>query len=177
MEENETDDENRRVLMRGSGNGQHVVKRHRHVGNHDLPGGLGKGFARRAAGNRLVLVDVFVFKGLNGINVVFGACAQFTPHLPAHPEQQHATHQQQAQDLEELRGHQGEDDAQHRSGDNAHQNGLVALFFRQARCRKTNDNGIVTRQHEVDHDDLAKGHKSGLGKEFCEQVEDSDVVN
>ena len=98
------------------------------------------------------------------------AVAQLAPHLPTHPEQQDAANQQEAQDLQELCGEDGEDDAQHRRGKNADEDRLVALILRQARCRKPDHDGIVARQHQVDHDDLAQCDQGLGGKKEIEQM-------
>ena len=57
-----------------------------------------------------------------------------------------------------------EDDAQHRGGDDADQDRLVALLLRQARRRQADHDGIVAGQHQVDHDHLEEG-RQGLGRE------------
>ena len=92
---------------------------------------------------------------------------QLAPHLPAHPQQQHAAGKQQADDLQELGGGGGKTDAQHRRGDDAHEDRLGALFFRQAGCGQADHDGIVARQHQVDHDDLEQGCQRFRGKKFC----------
>ena len=50
-----------------------------------------------------------------------------------------------------------EDDAQDRRGDDADQDGLVALLLRQAGRGKADDDGVVAGQDQVDHDDLGEG--------------------
>ena len=84
------------------------------------------------------------------------ACAQLAPHLPAHPEQQDAAGQQQADDLQQLHRDAGEADAQDRGGEDADQNRLVALVLGQAGGCKPDDDRIVAGEHQVDHHDLEK---------------------
>ena len=89
---------------------------------------------------------------------------QLAPHLPAHPQQQDAAGEEQADDLEKLGGEKREHDAQHRGGDDADQDRLVALLLRQPRRREADHDGVVAGQHQVDHDHLEEG-RQGLGRE------------
>ncbi len=50
----------------------------------------------------------------------------------------------------------GEQNAQHRRGDNADQNRLASLRLRQASGSKTDDDGVIASEHEVDQNDLQK---------------------
>ena len=146
------------MLARRTGHGQHVVERHGDVRHDDLPGGLGEGLARRAAGDGAVGVDVLSGDGFNafflGVSV-----AQFAPHLPADPEQKDAADQDQAEDLQKLGGDAGKADAQHGGRDDADEDRLVALVLGKAGRSQANDDGVVARQHEIDHDDLAERPK------------------
>jgi len=45
-----------------------------------------------------------------------------------------------------------------------YQNRAHSLLRRQARGRKANNNGIVSRQHQVDRDDLDECNRSFAGK-------------
>ncbi len=83
--------------------------------------------------------------------------AQFAPHLPADPQQQHTAGKQQPDDRQQLNGDAREQDAQHGCGDDPNQNRARAPFFGQAGRRQADDDRIVARQHQVDHDDLEKG--------------------
>jgi hypothetical protein len=51
-------------------------------------------------------------------------------------------------------------DPHDRCGYDAHQNGPGALFLGQSGGGKTDDDGIVTRQHKVDPDDLHQRNKT-----------------
>jgi len=42
------------------------------------------------------------------------------------------------------------------AGDDADQNGLASLRLRQASGSKTDDDGVIASEHEVDQDDLQK---------------------
>ena len=92
--------------------------------------------------------------------------AQLAPHLPAHPQQQHAAGQQQADHLQQLGRDAGEDDAQASGGDDADDDGAPALLGRQARRGKADDDGVVAGQHEVDQDDLEQRGQRVGGDEF-----------
>ena len=110
------------------------------------------------AGDLPVPVEVAILQRFLGLEILLGmAGPQLAPHLPAHPQQQDAAGEQQADDLEKLRGEEREDDAQDRGGDDADQDRLVALLLRQAGRGKADDDGIVAGQHQVDHDDLEEG--------------------
>ena len=80
--------------------------------------------------------------------------AQFAPHLPAHPQQQYAAGQQQADNRQQLDRNRSEGQTQHRRHDDADQDGARPAFGRQAGGGKTDDDRIVAGQHQVDHDDL-----------------------
>ena len=91
-----------------------------------------------------------------------GLLAQLAPHLPAHPEQQHAAGKQQADHLQELGRDAGKDDAQRGRGHDADDDGAAALIGRQARSREPDDDGVVAGEHEVDQDDLEqRGQRVG----------------
>ena len=59
--QHKADDQHGWVFAGSTGNREHVIKAHRHVGQHDLQRGLTKGFARGAAGNHAVGVPTFQF--------------------------------------------------------------------------------------------------------------------
>ncbi|MNL53617.1 hypothetical protein D3C87_1768800 [compost metagenome] len=90
--------------------------------------------------------------------------SEFAPHFPADPQKQNAASEQQADDLQQLRGCQCKTDTQQRSGNDANQNCLGALFLRQACRSKADDDGIVTSQNQIDHDNLREGGQ-GLRRE------------
>ena len=57
-------------------------------------------------------------------------------------------------DGEQLHGDRREEDAQHDRRGDAPEDDLGADLGRNARRRETDDDGVVTRQHEVDHGDV-----------------------
>ena len=100
-----------------------------------------------------------------GLGLVVGRLlAQFAPHLPAHPQQQQAAGQQQADDGQQLDGDQGEADAQHDGGGQADQDRLLALLRRQGGGGQAHGDGVVAGQHQIDHQHLAE--RGGLAGEF-----------
>ena len=58
--QDQPDDQHGRMLARSTRHGQHIVERHRHVGDDDLHRGLTEGLARRATRNRSVRIQVGV---------------------------------------------------------------------------------------------------------------------
>ena len=76
-------------MLRGPGNRQHVVERHRHVGDYDLGDRLTQGLLPDTGDHRL---DSMAFERLLerllGSVVSGSRVMQFLPHLPADPEQQ-----------------------------------------------------------------------------------------
>ena len=153
------------MLARRAGHREHVVEGHRHVGDDDLPGGLGEGLARNASGNGAVLIDVPTLESLLG-RMLLGlmAGAQLAPHLPAHPQQQDAAGQEQAHDLEKLGRDQRENDTQDGGGENAEQDGLVALLLRETGGGQADDDGVVAGERQVDADDHQEGDDLGSEK-------------
>ncbi len=135
---------------------EHVVERHGNVGDHDLPGGLREGLARPAtsAGDGAVGINVFDRDRLHRIDLDGMRRRKLAPHLPAYPEQQYAAGEQQADDLQQLRRHQREHDAQAGRRGDADQDCLRALMGGQAGGGKADDDGIVAGQHQVDHQHL-----------------------
>ena len=126
--EHQPEDQNDRMLAGGAGHRENVVERHRDVGDDDLPGGLGEGLARRALCDPARSVGVRVGESLLG-RVRFGRRgAQLAPHLPAHPQEQDAARDEQADDRKQPRRDAGEQDAQHRRGDDADEDRPVALL-------------------------------------------------
>ena len=108
---------------------------------------------------RAVGIDVVVGEGLNA--VVFDGVrgAKLAPHLPANPEQQNAAGKQQANDLEELRGHAGERNAQHRGRHHADQNGLAPLVRWEPRGSEPDHDRVVAGENEIDQDHLNERSK------------------
>ena len=90
--------------------------------------------------------------------------AQLAPHLPADPEQQEAAGQQQADDLQQLDGDAGEADAHQRGGGDAPEDHLEALVLRKSGGSEPNDDGVVAREHQVDHHDLEQGGQGFAGE-------------
>jgi hypothetical protein len=156
--EGEADDQHLQVVARRAGHGQHVVQRHRHIGQHDLGDGLAERLGRSAlavaaAGGRRAVLQR---RGLGGV-----VGAQLAPQLPAHPQQQDAAGEQQADDLQQLGGEQGEDDAQHGGGDDAPQDGAAPLLGGQPGRGHADDDGVVAGQRHVDDHDLDEGGELG----------------
>ena len=119
---------------------------------YDLPRRLREGFAR----------DMGTSAGKRRLGVVPVRPAQFAPHLPADPQQQHAAGEQQADDRQQLDGDAREQDAHHGRGDDADQDRARAPLFGQPGRRQPDDHRIVAGQHQVDHDDLEEGGDRGL---------------
>jgi len=156
------------MLPRGARHREHVVEGHGHVGDHDLPGGLGEGLARGSLGDGAVLVEVRSFEGFLRRVLLLVARAQLAPHLPAHPKEEDAAGQQQAHDLEELGGEEREDDAQHRRRNDAEQDRLVALVLRKPRRRQADHDGVVAGKRQVDADHHQEGRD--LGREILRKL-------
>ena len=102
---------------------QHVVERHRHVGDRDLPYGLAERLARRP-GDHAISIDILVVQRRFGVLMMCGRRAQLAPHLPAHPKQENAAGQQQSDDLKQLHRDARETDSQYGGGEDADQNRL-----------------------------------------------------
>ncbi|CDX16455.1 hypothetical protein MPLB_160025 [Mesorhizobium sp. ORS 3324] len=163
----QADDEHRRVLHGGAGDGEHVVERHGDVGDDDLPGGLRERLARPFAGGRSLLVVIVARQRFGRVALVVGADAQLAPHLPAHPKKQQAARDEQHRpDAQQPLRDQGEQDAKDRGRRNADEDGSLALICRQAGCRKSDHDCIVTCKREVDRDNLDKGRKACGSKYF-----------
>ncbi len=140
------------MLVRGARDGEHVVQRHRDVGDDDLGDGLAQCLLRgdRMAGDHAVAVEILAF---DRFLVVAVWRAQLAPHLPAHPQQQDAAGKQEADDGEQLGRDKREQDAEDGGRQHADQDRLAALFLGQAGGREADDHRIVARQDKVDHDD------------------------
>ena len=140
----EADNEDKSVALGRAGDGQHVVERHRHVGDGDeADGGPEAEFGMRL----LVCTNVSVMIAGGDLAV----------HFPAHPQQQDAAGERQADDGEQLHGDRGKEDAQHDRRGDAPEDHPAANFLGNARGGKTDDDGVVARQHQVDHDDVDEG--------------------
>jgi CRISPR/Cas system CSM-associated protein Csm4 (group 5 of RAMP superfamily) len=88
--------------------------------------------------------------------------AELSPHLPAHPEQQNATGEEQTYQLQQLHGHHSQAQAQDHGGNQAVEDGPASLFRRQTRGSEADSDSVVPSQGQVDHDDLGQGDQ-GLG--------------
>ena len=64
----------------------------------------------------------------------------------------------------------GENDTQHRGGENADQDRLVALLLGQPRGGEADDDGVVAGKHQVDADHHQEGDDLG-----SEKVESSNM--
>ena len=78
-------------------------------------------------------------------------------HLPAHPQQQDAAGERQADDRKHLHRDGGEDDAQHDGAGDAPEDDLGAHLRLDPRGRHADHDGVVAGEHQVDHDDLGEG--------------------
>ena len=85
-----------KVVLRRPCNRQHIVERHRHVGDDDLGNGLPQRFARGLAGNGTVGVVIGIRQRLGRLFLLSVRNGEFAIHLPAHPKQQKAASYQQA---------------------------------------------------------------------------------
>jgi hypothetical protein len=159
----ETKNEDNRVLACGARYGQHVVERHREVSNDDLSCCLSQRLARGIAGDGTISVDIKSGQGFDSLFLLLvGGRAKLTPHLPAHPEQQNAAREQQADKFQELRGDSGKYNKQGSCARHAEQNRPCALLLRQSGRGHADDDGVVAGQSQVDHHDLEK-RSNGLG--------------
>jgi hypothetical protein len=87
--------------------------------------------------------------------------------LHADPEQQHRADDLQVRVVQQLDGEQRQHDAQHDRRRTAEEHGLLALAIRQAARGQRDHHRVVTRQQDVDPDDLAQGHpEGGVGDVF-----------
>ena len=172
--QDQAEDHDPGMFMRGTGNGQHIVQRHGDIGDHDLKQGRAEGLALDTQRFRRRTVAVMGGQGSLqlglGLGLVVGALLlQFTPHLPADPQQQDAAGEQQADDSQQLHGDQGEADPQHDGRRETDQDRLLALFGREGRGGETDRDGVVAGQHQVDHQHLAQG--GSLAGEFGRREE------
>jgi hypothetical protein len=138
--------------------GQDVVERHGNVSHDDLRSRLDECFPGPSFG-------IYSCNCSGSLLRFYGPCGgtvQLSPHFPAYPQQQNPAREQEADNLQNLRRQPGEQNAQHRRGDDADQNRLASLRLRQARGSKANDNGVVASEHKVDQNDLSK-----CGQDIC----------
>ena len=84
------------------------------------------------------------------------AGADVAPEAPAHPQQQDAAGQGQPDDGQQLDRHHRHGDAQHHRGDKSPQDDFFTQVQGHPRRGQADDHGIVARQHDVDHQHLAK---------------------
>ncbi|MCY1239654.1 hypothetical protein D9M72_524640 [compost metagenome] len=149
------DNQDRRMFAGGACDGQHVVERHRDVGDDDLDGRLHEGLLGRVAASAAFACRVSCL-----------LLADFAPHLPADPQQQNTAGEQEADDFQELDRDAGERDAQHSCRDDADEDDLLALLRRQPGGGKADDDGVVAGKNQIDDDDLQKRCQTGGGKDF-----------
>ena len=137
----------RRRFARRTGDRQHVVERHRKIGENDRPqrrpeaglvaGGIGS-------------VEV-ASRPLDRVSV---AVDDLTVHLPAHEQQQKAARQRQADDLQHLLCDGREQDAQNDRARDAPENHLGAHIVGNARCGHADDDRVVAGKRQVDHQNV-----------------------
>ena len=119
---------------------------------------------------RAVGIEILILKRLRRVGFLGVCCPKLAPHLPAYPEKQNATCQQQADNLQQLRGRGSKYDTKQRCRDYADEDGLVPLLLWKSRCRKADDDRIVAGQHQIDHDNLQKGCQRLLRDEFTHML-------
>ncbi len=129
------------MVARRAGDGQHIVERHRDVGEDDLHERLAEALAFR-----------FLLAGRR-IGDVPSCLLQLAIHLPGDPEQQHAAGEGEADDGEELDGDERKTDAQRRRHGDAEGDDAELLLVRQAGRRHADDNRVVASEHDIDDDD------------------------
>jgi len=154
--QDEAEDQHLRMSPRRPSDGEDIVQRHGKIGDQDLDQG-----AQQRLG---LLRGRSVDARQGGFAPGFLGPApgdQIAPHLPAHPEQQQAAGQEQADDLQQLHRDQGEA-AQHDHRRAEPQDDRPALEpMGQARRRQADGDGVVPRQGEVDHHHLREGRQRG----------------
>ena len=85
------------------------------------------------------------------------ALGKLAVHLPAHPEEQDAAGEHQADDRQQLHRRGGENDAERDGAGDTPEDHLGAHLRRDPRRRHADDDGVVAGEHQVDHDDLGEG--------------------
>jgi hypothetical protein len=91
---------------------------------------------------------------------------ELEPHLPADPEEKNAAGKQKPKYLQQLRCYAGECVSKSGCSKNSDYDRALSLLGRQTGRGKANDDSIVSRQHQVDHDDLDQGHDSVAGSDI-----------
>ena len=138
----EAEDEDERRALGDTRDGQHVVERHGDVGERDR-----RDRAHEAQlGPRATLLDI-----LDRMPFVRG---DLPVHFPADPQEQQASGEREADDLEKLRRDRREQNAQHHGRGDAPEDHPVADLGRNARSGESDDDRVVAGEHDVDHDDL-----------------------
>ena len=87
----------------------------------------------------------------------FVLVANLALHPPRDPQQQEAAGEDQADDLQQLRDHEGEGDPQHQRRKDADHDDLLALLGGKAGRERPDDDRIVAGQDDVDQQDLEEG--------------------
>src|ERR1700730_1989823 len=98
------------MLTGGASDREHIVERHRDIGDNDLPGRLGEGLTGRGSRHCPVSVRTLIHQGVGRILLVAMRYAQLTPYLPTYPNEQNAAGKKEANNLEKLDGEASEDD-------------------------------------------------------------------
>jgi hypothetical protein len=91
---------------------------------------------------------------------------KLAPHLPADPQKKNAAGEKKAKYLQQLRCNKGACDPENGRSKNADENGAIALFAWKPCRGKSYDDGIISCQHQVDHDDLGKARDGGAADYF-----------
>src|SRR5579872_392978 len=127
------------AAARRARHGQHVVQAHRQVGQDDLEHGLAERLARRLSGG------------------VAPGTAQLSEHAPAHPKQQQAAGQEQADHLEQLQCDGAERDTDcSGAGDSKHDRGAPASGG-QPRDGHSHHHGVIAGEGHVDRSEERQG--------------------
>ena len=154
----------RSVLARGAGHRQHVVERHRDVGDHDLPGGLREGLARRRPpprstpprGPRRWARAVRATSSSKPRRAGCRRRAAVRPSPAARPQRWRRRYSARWR-RRCRRGSPG------------------PLVLRQARRGEPDDDGVVAGEHQVDHDDLEEGGDRRSGEKVGEHVDHEEA--
>lgn len=141
----------------GAGDGQNVVEGHRDVRHHDPQDDLAEGLAMGLACDRAVAFEGMVHRPVVASLLMLGCRVNLAPHLPADPKEKNAASERKPEHLQQLRCDPRAQDPQSSCRKNADCDRTLALLKRQAGRGKTDDESVVSSQHEVDEDDLNQG--------------------
>src|SRR6185369_10228681 len=98
----------------------------------------------------------------------FALVVKLAEHLPRDPEEEDSAGEDQSYDLQQLADDKREDDSQHERREHADHDDLAPLRDRKAGRQRSNDNRIVARKNDVDHQDLKEGGNRRRGDHRAE---------